>query len=140
MSYSRISDHRAMVFDAWRNQAYLRALEKVVTPATTVMDLGAGLGVHGLNAARLGAARVLLVEPAPVVEVARQIAADNQLHNVACFPCRVEELGLQEKVESLGRCSTSSPRWMVSSMSSVFLRMITSHTPPAVLHPCEISR
>jgi PRMT5 oligomerisation domain/Ribosomal protein L11 methyltransferase (PrmA) len=99
LSYSRISDHRAMVFDSRRNQAYLRALEKVITPATTVMDLGAGLGVHGLNAARLGAARVLLVEPAPVIEVARQIAADNQLHNVACFPCRVEELDLQEKVD-----------------------------------------
>ncbi len=99
MSYSQISDHRAMVFDTRRNQAYLRALEKVITPATTVMDLGAGLGVHGLHAARLGAARVLLVEPAPVIEVARQIAADNQLHNVACFPCRVEELDLQEKVD-----------------------------------------
>jgi hypothetical protein len=99
LSYSQISDHRAMVFDTRRNQAYLRALEKVVTPATTVMDLGAGLGVHGLHAARLGAARVLLVEPAPVIEVARQIAADNQLHNVACCPCRVEELDLQEKVD-----------------------------------------
>ncbi len=99
MSYSQISDHRAMVFDARRNKAYLRALEQVVTPATTVMDLGAGLGVHGLNAARLGAARVLLVEPEPVIEVARQIAAANQLHNVYCFPCRVEELDLQEKVD-----------------------------------------
>jgi hypothetical protein len=99
LSYSHISDHRAMVFDAQRNQAYLRALEQVVTPTTTVMDLGAGLGVHGLHAARLGAARVLLVEPEPVIEVARQIAAANQLHNVSCFPCRVEELDLQEKVD-----------------------------------------
>ena len=99
MSYSCISDHRAMVFDTRRNQAYFRALEQVITPATTVMDLGAGLGVHGLNAARLGAARVLLVEPESVIEVARQIAADNQLHNVSCFPCRVQELDLQEKVD-----------------------------------------
>ena len=35
-----------MVFDARRNQAYFRALEKVITPETMVMDLGAGLGVQ----------------------------------------------------------------------------------------------
>jgi predicted RNA methylase len=99
VSYSRISDHRAMVFDSRRNQAYLRALEKVITPSTTVMDLGAGLGVHGLHAARLGAAGVLLVEPESVIEVARQIAADNDLHTVSCFACRVEELDLKDKVD-----------------------------------------
>ncbi|HEY6130420.1 MAG TPA: class I SAM-dependent methyltransferase, partial [Halioglobus sp.] len=97
MPYTRISDHRSMVFDTRRNQAYQRALKKVVTATTTVMDLGAGLGVHGLNAARLGAARVWLVEPAPIIEVARQIAADNRLSNVSCFPCRVEELELEDK-------------------------------------------
>jgi predicted RNA methylase len=88
-----------MVFDTRRNQAYLRALEKVVTRETTVMDLGAGLGVHGLNAARLGAASVLLVEPTPIIEIARQIALDNGLNNVSCFPCRVEELNLEDKVD-----------------------------------------
>ena len=42
-------------FDKVRNEAYARALGKVVGPQTTVIDLGAGLGVHGLNAACLGA-------------------------------------------------------------------------------------
>jgi hypothetical protein len=32
-----------MVFDKRRNQAYFRALEKLVTPDTKVMDLDAGL-------------------------------------------------------------------------------------------------
>lgn len=88
-----------MVFDSHRNAAYLRAMEKVIVPDTTVMDLGAGLGVHGLNAANLGAGRVLLVEPASVIEVARQIAADNQLVNVECFSSRVEDLKLDEKMD-----------------------------------------
>jgi predicted RNA methylase len=88
-----------MVFDGYRNATYFRALKKVITPDTTVMDLGAGLGVHGLNAAKLGAARVLLVEPANVIEIAREIAADNQLGNVECFPSRVEEMELDEKVD-----------------------------------------
>jgi predicted RNA methylase len=99
MSYSNIVGHRSMVFDHYRNAAYVRAMEKVIGPETAVMDLGAGLGVHGFNAAKLGAARVLLVEPASVIEVAREIAADNQFGNVECFPSRVEELQLDEKVD-----------------------------------------
>ena len=47
MSYSDVVGHRSMVFDGIRNAAYTRALEKVVTPDTTVMDLGAGLGLQG---------------------------------------------------------------------------------------------
>jgi predicted RNA methylase len=90
-----------MVFDGYRNATYLRALKKVVTPATTVMDLGAGLGIHGLNAATLGAAAVHLVEPSPVLEIARKVAAENALENIHCHQCRVEELQLEESVDIL---------------------------------------
>ena len=68
MSYTQVTAHRHMVFDARRNAAYVRALEKLVTPDTVVLDLGAGLGVLGLYAARLGAKKVYLVEPEPVIE------------------------------------------------------------------------
>jgi predicted RNA methylase len=90
-----------MVFDGHRNGAYFRALKKVVTPDTTVMDLGAGLSIHGLNAATLGAAAVHLVEPSPVLEVARKVAADNNLENIHCHQCCAEELQLEERVDIL---------------------------------------
>lgn len=101
MTYSTITDHRAMVFDGLRNATYYRALKKVITPDTTVMDLGAGLGIHGLNAATLGAASVHLVEPSPVIEVARKIAAENGLKNIRCHQCLAEELKLDERVDIL---------------------------------------
>jgi hypothetical protein len=101
MSYSDVTGHHSMVFDSLRNAAYTRALQEVVGPTTTVMDLGAGLGVHGLSAAMLGAAQVHLVEPAPVLEVARKVAEDNALNNVHCHNCRVEELELDGKVDVL---------------------------------------
>ncbi len=88
-----------MVFDGLRNAAYARALQQVVVPTTTVMDLGAGLGVHGLSAASLGAAAVHLVEPAPVIEVARAVAKANDLANVHCHASRVEELELTVQVD-----------------------------------------
>jgi predicted RNA methylase len=88
-----------MVFDDIRNAAYTRALEKAVTPGTTVMDLGAGLGLHGLIAARLGAEKVYLVEPTVAIEVARKVAADNGLENVECIQARAEELKLDTRVD-----------------------------------------
>jgi SAM-dependent methyltransferase len=99
MSYANVVGHRSMVFDGTRNAAYTRALEKAVTPDTTVMDLGAGLGLHGLVAARLGAAKVYLVEPTVAVEVARKVAADNQLTQVECLQSRVETLELDTQVD-----------------------------------------
>ena len=99
MTYSTISDHHAMVHDGLRNAAYTRAMQQVIGPDTTVMDLGAGLGVHGLTAAKLGAAQVHLVEPSPVLDVARQVAQHNGLGNVVCHNCRAEELQLDTPVD-----------------------------------------
>ena len=99
MSYSDVVSHRSMVFDGIRNAAYTRALEQVITPDTTVMDLGAGLGLHGLIAARLGAQKVYLVEPTVAIEVARKVAADNQLTQVECFEARAETLQLDTRVD-----------------------------------------
>ena len=90
-----------MVFDGYRNAAYFRALEKVATSDSTVLDLGAGLGVHGLNAAALGVAAVHLVEPLPIIELARNIAADNDLGNVHCHECRADEMQLEAPVDIL---------------------------------------
>ena len=92
MSYTQVTSHQHMVFDARRNSAYVRALEKLITPQSVVLDIGAGLGVLGLYAARLGAKQVYLVEPEPVIEVARQAAQDSGLGNVQCIRARVEEV------------------------------------------------
>jgi hypothetical protein len=88
-----------MVFDGQRNSAYARALTKLVGPGTTVMDLGAGLGVHGLNAAHMGARSVHLVEPAPVLSLAQTAARDNNLENVHCHNCTVQDLQLDARVD-----------------------------------------
>ena len=66
-----------MITDAPRMDAYARALESVVRPGSTVVDIGAGTGIFSLLACRYGAARVHAIEPHDAIEVARTLAAAN---------------------------------------------------------------
>lgn len=100
MSYSLVSDHCGMIFDQIRNAAYQRAIETSVGPDSVVLDLGAGLGLHGLMAARAGASRVYLIEPAPVCNLARELASANGLADRMVFLSgKAETLELPEKVD-----------------------------------------
>jgi predicted RNA methylase len=88
-----------MLFDQVRNSAYGRAIAAAVGPHSVVLDLGAGLGLHGMMAARAGAKKVYLVEPAPIIEVTRRIVAANGFSNIELLECRAEELELPEPVD-----------------------------------------
>lgn len=100
MSYQQVQSQRSMVFDTRRNQAYLQALEKVITPDSVVLDLGAGLGILGFLAAQLGAKRVYLVEPAEVITIAADIAKANGFSDrVKCLPGKIEEVDIPELVD-----------------------------------------
>ncbi|MDP2948518.1 MAG: 50S ribosomal protein L11 methyltransferase [Chloroflexota bacterium] len=71
----------------------LCALEELVRPGMSVLDLGSGSGILALAAARLGAASVLALDTDPqAVEIARENARINGLEAVV----RVEEGSLGE--------------------------------------------
>jgi len=100
MSYSSISGHKSMVFDEHRNDLYARAMRKWITQETVVLDLGAGLGILGLMAAKMGARRVYMVEPTETIRVAGMLAKANGLQDcVQCFEGQIEEVKLREKVD-----------------------------------------
>jgi precorrin-6B methylase 2 len=102
MAYESIAAHRAMALDAVRNDAYARALAAVVGPDSVVLDLGAGTGVLGLIAARLGAKRVYLVEPSDVIAVAEEIVQANGLQDrVRCLHGRLDDITLPERADVL---------------------------------------
>src|SRR3954453_18838728 len=92
--------HRAMALDRVRNDAYAAALRSVIGPDTVVLDLGAGTGVLGLIAARLGAKRVYLVEPTEVIALASEVVAANGLQDsVQCLQGSFEDVRIPEQVD-----------------------------------------
>ena len=84
MSYG-LFDYGQMIGGRVRTGAFLRALERVVTSDSVVVDIGAGTGIFALSACRMGARHVYAIEPDDVIEVARQIATDSGLADRITF-------------------------------------------------------
>jgi Ribosomal protein L11 methyltransferase (PrmA) len=88
----RIEYHRTLIADKVRNEAFYKALKSVIVPGkTTVADIGAGTGLLGLMASKLGAKDVYLFETAEVAGVAAKILKANNAKNCHLFPCHSTE-------------------------------------------------
>jgi SAM-dependent methyltransferase len=121
MTYSRVANHGAMAFDANRNKLYGKAIRKAVHPGSVVLDLGAGVGLHGLVAAAAGAARVYLVEPQPVVHAALEAAhAAGLADRVVILQDRIEDVRLPEKADLIVSVFTGNLLFSEDLLPSLF--------------------
>lgn len=80
-----LADYGGMFAEPARVFAYSEALRRVITPSTTVLDLGAGPGFFSLIAATLGARHVYAIERDDVIEVGRELAKQNGLSSRITF-------------------------------------------------------
>ena len=93
-----LSDHRSMVSDEVRIAAYARAIREVVRPDDVVLDLGCGIGILSVLAARAGARRVYAVDPTDSVHYARRVVVENQVADrVVVVRGRIEDVTLPER-------------------------------------------
>lgn len=83
--YGDLGIHRMMVGDHARTDAFRRAIDAVVGPDSTVLDVGCGTGILSLFAARAGARHVDAVDNAQILEHARTLADDNGLAGAITF-------------------------------------------------------
>jgi protein arginine N-methyltransferase 1 len=75
-----IEFHRTLIGDRRRNKAFYEALKRVIQPGvTTVADLGAGTGLLGFYAAKLGARDVYFYEYSPALKLGQKLAKANGL-------------------------------------------------------------
>jgi len=80
-----LSSFGEMLLDQVRMDPYVRALKQVVRPDSVVLDIGTGPGFFAVLAHRLGARRVIAVEPSDSIQIAREIAAANGCGDVIEF-------------------------------------------------------
>jgi len=133
--YDSIDSQRGMLFDKPKNQAYLDAIRQAVTHNSVVLDLGAGLGFFGLAAAKAGARKVYLVDPSPVIELARKIAIVNNLSNVECIRGTIEEVELPEQVDIIISVFTGNFLLTEDLLPSLFYARDQFLKPGAMLIP-----
>ncbi len=78
-----IDFHRRMLADHVRHAAFRDALARTIERGkTTVADIGAGTGVLAFFARQLGAQKVWLYEPGPVIGLTEAIARDNAIDGI----------------------------------------------------------
>jgi protein arginine N-methyltransferase 1 len=73
-----LAGYGAMLADRVRIEAYAEALRRMVKPGSVVMDIGTGPGIWAVLACRLGAKRVIAIEPDSSIQLAREIASRNR--------------------------------------------------------------
>ncbi|MBX2830272.1 MAG: 50S ribosomal protein L11 methyltransferase [Rhodospirillales bacterium] len=131
-------------------QAYRTALEKLVTSETIVADVGTGMGVLALFAARAGAKKVYAIERVPeAAELARQnIAANGYSDTIEIVVGDAEMIRLPEKVDVLvtETMGTTGVDEQIQNLAGTFARnnlkldgIAIPHTVRAMIAPSDFS-
>src|SRR5438046_4338425 len=87
------------VIDRPRVYAYARALQSVITPDSFVIEIGTGIGVFAVMARRMGARRVVAIEPDEAIAVAKMVAAENGETGIEFVRGLSTDLSFSEKAD-----------------------------------------
>jgi SAM-dependent methyltransferase len=85
MAVYKVDDYARMAADWNRTEPYLAALRETVKPGSVVLEIGTGIGLFAIAAARLGARRVYAVEMNDAVLLGEDLARAAGVHDRITF-------------------------------------------------------
>jgi protein arginine N-methyltransferase 1 len=100
-NFSGLSEHEEMLNDEVRITTYHAGIHANVSEGDVVLDLGTGSGVLAFMASRAGAAKVYAIDHSEFIEVAREVAYNNDITNVEFIHTNSREFMPTEKVDVL---------------------------------------
>ncbi len=77
MHYYDFAGYCSMLTDEKRMKAYPEMMKRVIGKDSVVLDLGAGTGYFSILASKLGAKKVYAVEPNSLIDLAKELARQN---------------------------------------------------------------
>jgi protein arginine N-methyltransferase 1 len=89
----------SMTADRIRVDAYAQALRKTIREGSVVVDIGTGPGIFAVLACQLGASRVYAIEPSEIIQVAREIAANNSVDKIEFFEEFADSVSLPTRAD-----------------------------------------
>ncbi len=98
-NFSGLSEHEEMLNDSVRVDTYHEGIRRNVRRGDVVLDLGTGSGLLAFMASRAGAAKVYAVEHSGFIEVAREIAAHNDITNIEFVQANSREFTPPEPID-----------------------------------------
>lgn len=102
MHYYDFAGYCAMLTDKKRMKAYSETMKKVIGKDSIVLDLGAGTGYFSILASKLGAKKVIALEPNSLIHLAKDFARQNNCaDNIEFIQKTSTELELEEKADIL---------------------------------------
>lgn len=102
MHYYDFAGYCSMLTDKKRMKAYSETMKKVIGKDSIVLDLGAGTGYFSILASKLGAKKVIALEPNSLIHLAKEFAKQNNCaDNIEFIQKNSTELELEEKADVL---------------------------------------
>lgn len=102
MHYYDFAGYCSMLTDERRMKAYSETMKKVIGKDSIVLDLGAGTGYFSILASKLGAKKVIALEPNSLIHLAKEFAKQNNCaDNIEFVQKNSTELEVEEKADVL---------------------------------------
>ncbi len=98
-NFAGLSEHEEMLSDSVRVDAYYQAICRNIEFGDVVVDVGTGTGLLALMASRAGASKVYAVEHSDFIDVARELAAINNITNIEFIQANSREFTPPENVD-----------------------------------------